>query len=295
MWPFKKQPAGDKTPPTAGTVVFRIVRIAVLVYLGLVAALFVFQKHFIFHPRSAVDHTPARAGLDYEPVTIPTADGERLDAWWIPVDKPRAVILFSHGNAGNMADRTRYAPFFHRHDFSCLFYDYRGYGNSTGSCSETGTYADIEACWRYLTETRDIPAGDIIIYGKSLGGGVATYLAERVTARGLVLDSTFTSIGDLATDIYKIIPGRLLAIISYDTIRRMPHIDMPVLVIHSTDDEIVPFSHGRALYGAATADKRFLEVTGGHNASFAYNGGLYMRTIEDFFCGESAAAADAEP
>jgi len=245
--------------------------IAAAGYAGLGGLLFGMQASLIYYPHLGRDivETPAARGLFYEDVELRTSDGVTLSAWWVPAPQPRGVVLLLHGNAGNISHRIEYLAMFHRLRYSTLIVDYRGYGLSTGEPSEEGTYRDAEACWAWL-EARGIAASDIVVFGESLGGGVATWIAERRTPRALVLASTFTSIPDLAEAIYPYLPVRLLSRIHYDSLARMPNISAPVLVMHSPDDEIVPYAHAERLFAAARAPKRLIALADGHNDGLVF-------------------------
>lgn len=244
-------------------------------YAALAALLFAFQSRFIYFPEMGREDraTPAQLRLSFEEARIATADGETLHGWFVPAPDARATVLFLHGNAGSIAHRLDWLPMFQRLRLSALLVDYRGYGASTGRPSETGTYADAEAAWRYLTEERRLPPARIVVLGESLGGAVAAHLAGRVGPAALVLHSAFTSAPDLAADLYPYLPARWLTRFSYDTLAAVEATRCPLLVAHSPQDEIVPIAHGRRLYEAAAAPKQWLHLAGSHNDGF-----IYMRT-----------------
>jgi hypothetical protein len=247
--------------------------VCVLIAYGCVLALaYVFQSRLIYFPEIGreVAATPQAYGLRFEPVTITTEDNERLAGWWVPAENALGAVLFFHGNAGNIAHRLDYLEMFHRMRYSTLIVDYRGYGQSTGSPSEEGTYRDATAAWEYLRYARAGRPQDIIIMGESLGGAVAAWLAAREPARAVVLASTFTSIPDLGAQLYPFLPVRLISRYSYDTLGAVRKIGSPLLVAHSREDDIIPYSHGRALFEAAGEPKQFLELSGGHNDGFVF-------------------------
>jgi len=248
-----------------------VVAVAVA-YAAILVLAYLFQPRLIYFPQFArtLDMTPRAAGLEYADVELAAEDGVRLHGWWIPADSARGAALLLHGNAGNISHRIGYAIMFHRLGYSTLLIDYRGYGKSTGTPSEEGTYRDADAAWRHLTGERKLAARDIVIVGESLGGGVATWLAVKHPPRALILASAFTSVPDLGAEVYPWLPVRWLARIRYDNLARMPQITCLVLVAHSRDDDIVPFRHGQALFAAAREPKQFLEMRGGHNDSFIF-------------------------
>lgn len=239
-------------------------------YTLLCAALFLFQSRLVYFPDVGreIVATPKQAGLAYEEATIATADGETLRGWFVAADRPRATLLFLHGNAGNISHRLDWITLLHEIGVSTLIVDYRGYGKSTGAPSEQGTYLDAEAAWNHLIETRGVSADEIVLFGESLGAAIAAHLAARNRPRALIIISAFTSVPDLASELYAFVPARWLARFEYNTLERVKQAACPVLVIHSPDDEIVPFAHGRRIYESANEPKQFLEIRGGHNDGF---------------------------
>jgi len=258
--------------------------IAVL-YAVLVAFLWLRQESMLFLPgipSRAVLATPADIGLDYEALRLPTADGEELDAWFIPARRERAVLLFFHGNAGNISHRLDSLRIFHGLGLSVLIIDYRGYGQSTGRPTEQGTYEDARAAWRHLVEERNVPADRIIFFGRSLGGAVAAWLAAEHPPRGLIVESTFRSVPDMAAELYWFLPVRRLARIEYPAETLLRSVQAPVLVVHSREDEIIPFRHGEALFAAAREPRQLLELRGGHNTGFLRSEREYVAGLEAF-------------
>ena len=257
--------------------------IAAAGYAGLGGLLFGLQSSLIDSPHLGreIVETPAARGLAYEDVALRTSDGVTLSAWWVPAPEQRGAVLLLHGNAGNISHRIDYLAMFHRLGYSTLIVDYRGYGLSTGEPSEEGTYRDAEVCWAWL-EARGVAARDIVVFGESLGGGVATWIAERRTPRALVLASTFTSIPDLAEAIYPYLPVRLLSRIRYDNLARLPNVAAPVLVMHSPDDEIVPYSHAERLHAAARPPKRLITLEGGHNDGLVFRRVAWVQGLAGF-------------
>ena len=251
-------------------------------YLLIGLFLFLFQSRLIYFPRREMGKTPADAGLTFEDLAIRTSDGLTLNGWFVPSDDTAATILYFHGNAGNISNRLETIRQFHGMGFNTLIIDYRGYGRSEGSPDEEGTYRDAEAAWSYLVGTRGLAPGSIIILGRSLGGAVAAYLGTQVHPRAVILESTFTSIPDRGAELYPYFPTRLLARIEYNSLDRMQSLNSPVLIVHSTEDEIVPFSHGQKLFEAAREPKEFLRISGGHNdGNFSFRD-VYERGILTF-------------
>lgn len=278
-------------PKVLQNFLFPLVRIVVFAYLGLAIALYFGQSNLVFMPSQDVIETPATVGIKYEDIQLKTKDNVNLAAWFIPAKDSnplgKAVILFCHGNGGNISHRVSYLPIFKELGLSTFLFDYRGYGRSEGKPTEEGTYSDVEAAWQYLTQAKQIPPQKIIIYGESLGGAIASYLAEktaqeRQNAAGLILASTFTSITDRAGELYPFLPIRLLSRFSYNSRDRLPNIKIPLLVIHSTEDEIIPFHHGDRNFQVANEPKELVKLRGDHNGGFLDSLETYRRGIDDF-------------
>lgn len=266
------------------SLLIRIVTIAALSYALLVALLWLLQSRFIYYPGMGreVVTTPSAHGAPYDDLTLETSDAEKLNAWWVPAEAPRGAVLLLHGNAGNISHRVDYALMFRRLGYSTLLLDYRGYGKSTGSPTEQGTYLDAESAWRWLTITRRVPERDIVVFGESLGGGVASWLAARHPVRALILASTFTSAVNLGAELYPFLPVRLVSRFRYDTLARLRDVRAPVLVAHSRGDEIIPFSHGRRLFETASEPKAMLELTGGHNQGLVFAREEWVKQLAAF-------------
>ncbi|MDP2821421.1 MAG: alpha/beta hydrolase [Sulfuritalea sp.] len=262
-------------------------QIALLVYLGLAALIYFKQSSLVFLPEMdrGFRANPADIGLPFTPLQLATTDGETLDSWFVPANtkrETRGLVIFLHGNAGNIGHRLDYLRMFHDLGLATLIIDYRGYGRSSGAPSEDGTYLDAAAAWRHATLLLGFPADRIVLFGESLGGSVAAQLAAGNRPAALVLASTFTSVPDLGAEIYPMLPIRLLAHIRYDTLARLPQITCPILVIHSRNDDIIPFAHGRRLFEAAGQPKQFLEMDGGHNEGFVFGREAWVRQFDRF-------------
>lgn len=259
--------------------------LVLLLFLAIALYLYLNQTNLIHLPdlpSRRVATTPHQVGLGFESVDLMTADNVKLHGWFIPHEKPRATLLFFHGNAGNISHRMESLALFNALGLAILIIDYRGYGNSEGKPSEKGLYRDAEAAWRYLTEIRALPEKKILLFGRSLGGAVAAYLATHNEPMGVVLESTFTSVPDMAAELYPWLPARWLARYHYNTLERMAAIDSPVMIIHSRHDEIIPFDHGRLLFERAHQPRRFLELSGDHNYGFMQDLDRYRDHWDDF-------------
>jgi hypothetical protein len=272
-----------------------IVFILVSVWVLLSLLLYLFQPKFIYFPLSEIDYTPDMAGLAYEDVYFKTEDNVELNGWYIPVEGAKNTLLFFHGNGGNISHRLDSLKIFNELGLSVFIIDYRGYGQSQGTTSEQGTYRDAEAAWRYLTESRDIADKDIIVFGRSMGGAVATWLSNQYTPSLLILESTFTSVADMAKHYYPYLPTTLLARIKYASIDRIDAIQCPILFSHSQSDEIVPFELGVQLFEQAQEPKMFLQLKGGHNDGFIVTGRSYVNGIKEFLDTYSDTYGESSP
>jgi fermentation-respiration switch protein FrsA (DUF1100 family) len=254
--------------------------------LGILSVyVYLMQSRMLYYPNlpgRALTATPADIGLEYQDVRLATEDGVELHGWFIPGSEPRRTLLFFHGNAGNISHRLDSIALFHRLGPSVFIFDYRGYGQSTGSPTEQGTYLDAEAAWNYLTRTRALGTGDIIVFGRSLGGAIATRLASRHTPAMLMLESTFTSVPAMAQRFYPFLPVRLLSRFQYDSLALVKNLACPLLIAHSRDDEIIPYEEGRMLFDAAPEPRQFLDMRGGHNDGFIVSGPAYEAGLRTF-------------
>jgi len=258
--------------------------IAVIAVLAAVAltAVYLYQDKLLYCPTRQVQGTPEQIGLEFESVTLNTEDGIELDGWFIPADAAIATVLFCHGNAGNIADRLETIAQFHRMGLAVFIFDYRGYGRSTGKPSEQGTYRDAEAAWEYLTVKRGIDPRTVVVLGRSLGGAVAVWLAAHHRPGALIVESSFTSLPDVAARHYPYLPVRLLSRYQYDNLAAIAHVTAPVLIAHSPDDGLVPYAHGKALFAAANEPKEFLKLEGSHNEGFLQSARLYEEGLSAF-------------
>jgi fermentation-respiration switch protein FrsA (DUF1100 family) len=262
--------------------IWNVVGTALAVYVILIILVAVFQSHFIFFPERRIMATPKLMQLPFEEVAFVTEDNMILSGWFIPRRDSKGVILFCHGNAGNISHRLDSINIFYRLGLSTFIFDYRGYGRSRGKITEEGTYRDAEAAWRYLVRIKEYPPNDIIIFGRSLGGTIATRLAKHHKPKGLIIESTFTSVPDIAAALYPYLPVRLLSRYQYKAIDYIRDVRSPVLVIHSRNDEIIPFSHGQKLFESAGNPKEFLEISGSHNEGFLTAGKHYTIGLRSF-------------
>ncbi len=260
-----------------------IIIITVLVaFAGFCLLLYISQAGLIYYPSPDIFTTPDKIGLEYEDAHFQTADSTKLHGWFIPADSARGIVLFCHGNAGNISHRFESIEIFHELGLSVFIFDYRGYGKSDGKPTEKGTYLDSEAALEYIIDNWHIAPSEIIYFGRSLGGAIASWLAVEHPPKMLIIESAFTSTADLGSEIYPFVPVKLLLRFKYKTIENLRKINCPVLVIHSRDDDIIPFEHGQKLFEAANEPKRFLEIFGTHNNGFSISGTVYQKGLEEF-------------
>lgn len=260
-------------------------------YCGVCGLLYVFQSRFVFFPAAELAVTPAAVGLAFEDVWLTTEMDERVHGWFVPCNQadssgatgdiwPRATVVFCHGNGGNISHRLETLQILHGTGLATLILDYPGYGRSDGSPSEEACYRAARAAERYVREV--LRAERVVLWGRSLGGAVAARIATERPPDALVLESTFTSVPDMAQALYPWLPARLLARFQFDTLGRIGGIGCPKLFIHSRGDEIVPYEHGERLYAAAREPKTFQAIQGGHNDGFLTSGGAYLGAVRGF-------------
>ncbi len=268
-------PLGEKVPFTIMTILLALLGLYLLAALGM----FLLQGRFVFFPNSIDAGNPGQVGLEFDDVWFD--DGNR-HGWWIPHPSPRATLLFCHGNRGNITHRVASIEQFHRAGLAVFIFDYAGYGKSKGRVSERAMYRDALNAWQWLNVTQGIPENEIILFGRSLGTGVAVELATQVRSRALILESPYTSIADIAVRKHPWLPIRLLTRIHFDSMSKIASIREPKLIIHSLDDAVIPFGLGKRLYRRASEPKRFLRIRGSHATGHLETEPLYSDTLRSF-------------
>ncbi|MDZ4860369.1 MAG: alpha/beta hydrolase [Candidatus Hydrogenedentes bacterium] len=250
----------------ARPIVARAGFLALLLAGGGLTVLYAFQEAMLFPASRDVWRVPSDGPYQWQYDEVQLRVGaENTHGWFIPRENAAGVILFSHGNGGNIADRLEHYAMFRDLGYALFAYDYGGYGKSTGKPSEQRCYEDIRAAWKYLTITRGLSPDSIVLYGESLGGGVACDLAAEVKPRATILQSTFLSVTRRAQEIFPFLPVRWLLKHRFDSDSKIGRLNAPLLLIHSPEDTIVPFHHGRGLFDLAPEPKTFLELHGDHN------------------------------
>lgn len=240
-----------------------------------------FERSNIFFPSKDTAAHPGMIGLPYEEVFFTARDGVKLNGWFVGQEGAADTILFFHGNAGNITHRLDKLRMFRELGLNIFIFDWRGYGKSRGSPSEKGFYLDGEAALQYLTEKKNIAPGNIIAYGESIGSAVAVDLATRTDFKALITDGAFTSVDEVAKMVYPFIPSFLISF-KFDSLSKIGDVKCPVLVVHSVDDEIIPFRMGEELYNSAKPPKKFLKLRGGHNEAFLDSEQAFKDGIRSF-------------
>ncbi len=262
----------------------KIIYVIGAAYLLFVAFVYLMQGRMLYLPNIAgrsLVMTPADADMEYDDVTLVTDDGVRVHGWFVAGESDQ-VVLFFHGNAGNISHRLDSVRQFLDLGLSVFIIDYRGYGESEGKPSEAGINRDADAAWRYLTETRQIPPEHIVIFGRSLGASVAARVAALRNPRGLIVESSFTSVPDIAQELYPWLPARWLSRLRHATRDHVRDVRCPVLVVHSRDDEIIPYHHGETIYATAREPRTLLTLRGSHNDAFLRDSRNYSSGLEQF-------------
>jgi len=227
-----------------------------------------FEYSQVYHPSRALAANADELHRPFEELFLPVENNGAIHGWFFPAATNGAlkekVFLVCHGNAGNIGDRLDLASLLLNLGANVLLFDYRGYGRSTGRPSEEGTYQDAMAAYQWLRQ-KNFQGTNILAYGESLGGGIATELALRQPLGALILQSTFTSIPDVGAEIFPWLPVRLIGTIQYDTRHKLPEIKIPVLILHSPDDGLVAFHHAEENFAAANSPKYLVKLSGDHN------------------------------
>ena len=268
-----------------------VLRILLLAWLGLSILLFFRQSSMVFVPNATIETSPSQLGLLFDDIVFRTRDNETLNGWFVPAPGANVTFLLCHGNGGNISDRVWAVKRLHDAGFNTFVFDYRGYGRSTGNPSETGLYLDARAAWDYLTIERGVSPSNIVIHGRSLGGAVACELATNVNAGALILEATFTSLPDLASKIYPYLPVQTLCRFRFNTLRRISHVHIPLLVAHSREDDMIPFAHGERIFQSANEPKAFGVLRGDHNSGEAMDDKAWLDTIHTFISKQMRSTA----
>lgn len=251
-------------------------------YVLLCLLVVLFQSRLVYFPEKTISQTPRSYHLPYEDVQLVTRDAVKLHGWYIPSQSAVHTVLFCHGNAGNISHRLESIRIFNALGLNVFIFDYRGFGQSEGSIGEQGSYLDTQAAWDYLTGQKNTRADQIILFGRSLGGALAAQLASHKAAAAVIIESGFISIPVLGQQLYPFLPVKYLSRINYPTIEYLSKNTIPKLIIHSRDDELIPFAHGMSIYEHVPGPKTFLELKGSHNDGFLVSGPVYLNGLRKF-------------
>lgn len=254
--------------------------------------LFLAQRTLIYHPSKIVPEPGQYGASDMQVVRIPTTDGISLHCWWrAPASNDRTTFLYFHGNAGNIGDRAFKVRHYLDAGYGVLLVGYRYNGGAGGSPSEDGLYADGQAAYDFL-RAQGIPVDRIVVYGESLGSGVATQIATTNEVGAVVLEAPYTSIGDVAQTHYWYVPARWLIRDRFNSLDRIGALKVPLLVLHGEGDAVIPVKFGRTLFAAARQPKEAHFIPGGGHADL-YDFGI-DRVIVDFLRRHLAVKAAAD-
>jgi pimeloyl-ACP methyl ester carboxylesterase len=264
--------------------------LVIVLYLGAIGYLRLNETDLVFPREVAPGVLPAPADsleLPFRSVDFRADDSVRLNAWVIPSrhdDSTGYWVLLCHGQTGNVATTTRPQYYAYLRDIgvNILAFDWRGFGASEGTPREEGLYRDATAAYDYLRTVERVPADRIIIFGHSLGTAPAIELATRVPAAGLVIEGAPSSVRGRAQEIYPLLPISIVAHSDFNSMRRVAKVTMPILVMHARADKKIPLAHGRALFAAAHAPKRFVELAGDHHDAFLADSAVYFGAYSTF-------------
>lgn len=242
------------------------------------------DRTFLFYPYEAWVATPEDGGVPYEDLMLTAEDGTAISAWYVPARDPRApVMLFCHGNAGNISHRVHNLVLLNRIGISVLIFDYPGFGRSGGTPQEAGVYASARSAYRHLVEDRGVPPERIVLFGRSLGAAVAVELAAAGHGRALIMESGFTDLYEMGRRLYPVLPLPTRLRRKYPSIERLPEVRMPLLIIHGEEDRLVPVAMARRLFEAARRPKDLYLIPGaGHDDTVTVGGGEYCSRLRTF-------------
>jgi fermentation-respiration switch protein FrsA (DUF1100 family) len=284
-----------------GSAILRIVAwtagLGAIAYLAIIALVYTQQRRLLF-PASPVRISAAQAGLDgVQDVVIATSDGEQLVAWWKPPEPGRALLLYFHGNGGSLLNRRDRVRMLTQEGRGILIVSYRGYSGSTGTPSESGLREDARAARDWLSTYEP---GRIVLYGESLGTGVAVRLATERQVGGVILDAPYTSTADIAKGLFWYLPVALLMRDQFRSIDRIGDIKVPLLVMHGEEDSVIPIALSELLFKAANEPKRYLRLPGTDHVSVLESGGIdavrrFLSDIEGRLPAEARAPAGELP
>lgn len=258
--------------------------ISLSLYLIVLTYIYFSQDQLFFHPSTEIQITPSDVNLAYEDIYITHPDGEKINLWYIPAESDSAnTIIFCHGNAGNISNRMETVMYLNTYNVNIVIFDYRGYGKSGGTPSEENCYQDAIATYDWLSNERKVSSDKIIIFGRSLGGAVAIDLASKRKCKALIVESSFSSSLDIGKLMFPYLPTKYLLKYHFDSMEKIKNINVPLLIAHSQDDDIIPYKLGKRLFEAAKEPKIFLDINGTHNDREYFNNRDYKDALKSIF------------
>ena len=241
------------------------------------------ENFFLFYPTKPFSMVPSDWGIEFEDQPFEARDGTKLHGWYFPGRGKGPVVLFSHGNAGNISDRVDNIRRLLDCGLQVFIYDYRGYGKSAGKPSEAGIYEDGLAAWDLLVNEKRVLPDNIVLFGRSLGAAVAIEIATKRKARALIIESAFTSTRDMAKGMFLFQLFAPFLPAHYNNVDKIKRVTVPKLIVHGTADELIPFPMGKNLYDVACDPKYFFPIRGaGHNDTYVVGGNAYFEKVCGF-------------
>jgi uncharacterized protein len=257
-------------------------------YLAAIIGVRLAERSLVYQPGARRVEVPSPAlALNQRAITFQAPDSASLAAWIIPAANAGADapwVLISHGNYGNIGygGRPQFYAWFRDLGVNLFAYDYRGFGASDGVPSEAGVYTDAMAAYHYLTDSLHVPPSRIILFGHSLGTGVAIELARHAPAGGLIVEDAYTSVADRGQEVFPFLPIKLIAKSRFASIDKVGALRLPKLFLHARNDRTIPIEHGRRLFAAAAEPKQFVELDAGHGDAYATDRATYYGAIDTF-------------
>ncbi len=241
---------------------------AVIAYGVLLILMFVFQRNLQYRPAGQISEISSYGLQGFVEKKLTTASGKEILAWYKEAPQNSKLILYFHGNAGNLGDRAHRFAAFAQAGFGVLAISYEGYSGSEGKSSEVALIQDSEAALKFVLD-QNYMMHDLIYYGESLGSGVATQLASRFDPSAVILESPYSSIASVAQKTYWFVPVKLLLKDKFESIKYAAKITAPLLIFHGTQDQVVPYLEGKKLYEAVKSDKKLISVSGAGHLDFS--------------------------
>ena len=253
-----------------------------LILLGVNVFVYLQQPRMVFFPLKEIEQTPDQWGLRYEQVTLKSTHGNRISGWYIPAEHADRALLFFHGNGGNISHRRESIEIFHHLGLNVLIIDYQGYGKSEGTPGEQAMYDDGRAAFDYLVNERKFKKENIVVFGRSLGGAVAARITAEKQPGAAILESTFASVPDVASYYFPVMSKIIISRYRFNSMAQVRKIHCPLLVLHSKQDDVIPYMSGVKLYNAANNPRTFVEMAGDHNSGFMQSQPAYEEVLASF-------------